>query len=106
MNTIEKEILDTFKALVLKRVKLNRIILFGSRARGDAEAFSDMDVVVILKDGADDADREYVSDCAWESGFEQGIVVVPVVFTQSEWESGPEHYSLLVQAVERDGVPL
>ena len=106
MNTLEKKILNNFKALVLKRATLNRIILFGSRARGDAEAFSDMDVVVILNDGANDTDREYVNDCAWEAGFEHGIVVVPVVFTQSEWESGPEHHSLLVQAVERDGVPL
>jgi DNA polymerase sigma len=106
LNTLEKKILDKFKALILRRAKLIRIILFGSRARGDAEAGSDMDVVVILDDGANDTDRDYVSDCAWEAGFEHGIVVVPVVFTQSEWESGPEHYSLLVQAVERDGVPL
>jgi predicted nucleotidyltransferase len=106
VNTIEKEILDTFKALVSKRVKLNKIILFGSRARGDAEASSDLDVVVIVEDGASDADREYVSDCAWEAGFEKGIVVVPVVFTHSEWESGPEHNSLLVQAVEQEGVQL
>jgi hypothetical protein len=32
--------------------------------------------------------------------------VVPVVFSRDEWEQGPERYSLLVQAVEAEGVPI
>ena len=39
-------------------------------------------------------------------GFEHGIVVVPIVFTKDEWEKGPERYSLLAQAVEKEGVPI
>ena len=106
MNTIEKEILDKFKALLLRQVPLHKLILFGSRARGDADPASDMDVVVILEDTASDEDREFVSDCAWEAGFKHGIVLVSVVFTRSEWETGPERYSLLAQAVKREGILL
>ena len=50
--------------------------------------------------------KEEVSECAWQAGFEDGIVLVPVVFTRDEWENGPESHSLLVQAVEAEGVPL
>ena len=81
------------------------IIPFGSRARGDADPQSDMDVVVILDGVADNDTKNYVSDCAWEAGFEHGIVVVPVVFTRNEWKNGPERQSLFVQAVETEGVP-
>ncbi len=104
MNTLERNILDTFKALLLKRLSLYKMILFGSRARGDAEQYSDMDVLVILDKASGGQDYEYVSDCAWEAGFEHGIVVVPVVFTREEWENSPERYSLLAQAVEKEGV--
>ena len=62
-----------------------------------------MDVVVILDDWANEKDFDYVSDSAWEAGFEHGIVIVPVVFTRSEWENSPERYSLLVQAVDAEG---
>lgn len=104
MNTTEKVVLDRFKALLSKRVRVYRIILFGSRARGDADPQSDMDVAVILDGAADDQARDAVSDCAWEAGFDQAIVVVPVVFGREEWENGPERYSLLAQAVQAEGL--
>ena len=83
---------------------MDKLILFGSRARGDAGRYSDIDVVVILKDDSDEQDFDNVSNCAWEAGFEYGIVIVPIVFTKNEWENGPERYSLLAQAVEKEGV--
>ena len=104
MNIIEKNVLDAFKALLSKRLSLYRVILFGSRARGDAMPYSDMDVLVILNESTSEQDNDYVSDCAWEAGFEHGIVIVPVVFTREEWENSPERYSLLAQAVREEGV--
>ena len=106
MNALEKRVLDKFKALLLKQVSLYKLILFGSRARGDAGTYSDMDVVVILDDASNEQDFDYVSDYAWEAGFEYGIVIVPVVCTKKEWEESPERYSLLAKAVKREGVLL
>lgn len=77
MNTLERNILDTFKALLLKHLSLYKMILFGSRARGDATRYSDIDVLVILDKSSGGQDYEYVSDCAWAVDFEHGIVVVP-----------------------------
>lgn len=82
------------------------MILFGSRARGDATEYSDMDVLIILNNAPDDNDLDFISGCAWEAGFEYGIVVVPVVFSKDEWENSPERYSLLAMAVEMEGVPI
>ena len=106
MNEIEKTVSNKLKALLMKQIRVHELILFGSRARGDADPYSDMDVVVVLDDVLNDETRDYISDCAWEAGFEHGIVVVPVVFTRNEWENGPERHSLLFQAVEREGLPL
>ena len=69
------------------------MILFGSRARGDADQYSDMDIAVILNEPVEEKDVDYVSDCAWEAGFEYSTVVVPVVFTREEWENSPERSS-------------
>ena len=106
MNTVEKRVLEIFKTLLLQRVSLFKMVLFGSRARGDADPASDMDVVVILDGPLNEKIKEEVSDCAWQAGFEHGIILVPVVFTQEEWENGPERHSLLVQAVKAEGVLL
>jgi DNA polymerase sigma len=104
MNTVDRLVLERFKRLLTQHVPLDQVIVFGSRARGDAESESDMDVIVVLTDSSDDADRDRVSDCAWEAGFTEGIVIVPVVFTRQQWQQGPEHHSLLAQAVRREGI--
>jgi predicted nucleotidyltransferase len=100
----EKAVLGRFKRDVAQRLSLNRIILFGSRARGDADESSDMDVLVILDEPANQAAREYVSHVAWEVGFEHGILIVPVTVSRADWEEGPERSSLLAIAVNADGV--
>lgn len=106
MNDTERAVLEKLKALLSSRIRLHRAFLFGSRVRGDADPYSDMDVLVVLDGPADEQARRTIGDCAWEAGFEHGIVVVPVVFSREEWESGPERHSLLAQAVEKEGVPL
>ena len=106
MNSTEEMIINRFRESLLEKLQISNIILFGSRARGDADAFSDMDVIVVVSGQYDDSAREYISECAWEAGYEHGIVVVPVVFTQDEWQNGPERFSLLAQAVEREGLSI
>jgi predicted nucleotidyltransferase len=106
MQPVESEILDKLTALLRQRVPVHRVIFYGSRARGDAHPQSDLDVVVVLADAAGAGAEDLVSACAWEAGFERGVVVTPVVFTRSEWEDGPERESLFVKAVQAEGVVL
>lgn len=65
-----------------------------------------MDVVVVLDTEWDWELRDYISRCAWEAGFEHGVVVAPVVFSRYEWENGPERSSLFVQSVMAEGIPV
>jgi hypothetical protein len=102
MNHAEKHILGTFINLMKEQVKLSQVVLFGSRARGDAEPDSDMDVLVVVDELSDEIE-DYISECAWKAGFEHGIVLVPVVYLNSDWESGPERFSLLAEAIKSEG---
>jgi predicted nucleotidyltransferase len=104
MNDRERQVLDRFKAALRRRVDAFEIILFGSRARGDADRFSDMDLVVIIEDEVDERSRDTVSDCAWEAGFESGIVVAPIVFSRTEWDTDTSRYSLRGKAVAQEGI--
>ncbi|MBI5843693.1 MAG: nucleotidyltransferase domain-containing protein [Deltaproteobacteria bacterium] len=52
-SAVKAKDLDTvsrLKSLLQEKVRLHEVILFGSRARGDAEPDSDMDVLVILNE--------------------------------------------------------
>jgi len=47
MATITKDILDTVRDRLVSAFHPNRIILFGSQARGDADGRSDLDLLII-----------------------------------------------------------
>jgi predicted nucleotidyltransferase len=106
MKELEKKVINNFKQLLSQRVALHRLIMFGSRARGDAEPDSDMDVLVVLSGSNNATVRRYVNDCAWEAGFDHGLVVSPVVVERQSWVNGPERYSLLAKAVEDEGITI
>ena len=105
MNPLEKKIIDVFKSLLNKKFRSTDLILFGSRARGNADPDSDLDVLVIVDDLSPELE-DYISESAWEAGFKHGIILMPVVFTRNEWENGPERYSLLADAIKSEGVNL
>jgi len=106
MNADERAALLRFKELLQRVFPDAQVLLFGSRARGDADQVSDFDVLVILETSDLREVRKYASECAWEAGFEGGIVIVPFVVSRDRWERGPERYSLLAKAVRDEGIPI
>ena len=100
----DRRIAETLRGSLEKRsIPLVELVVFGSRARGDASEESDMDVLVVVE-SVTETIRRNVVDCAWEAGFAEGIVVVPIVITQEELENSPEAQSDFIRSVHEDGV--
>ena len=104
MTTQDSLILQRLKVRVAERLPLSRLVLFGSRARGDNEPDSDIDVLVVLDGPVSRESEEYVRSCAWELSYENGVVIFPLVVARTEWEEGPTSASLLAVAVSNEGV--
>lgn len=103
MDKKDLKIIKSFRALVSQKVKIHELRVFGSRARGDATWESDLDILVIV-DHLDHSIEREISDCAWEAGFKDGIVVVPIVFSRDTWENSPQRYSLFAQSIKKEGI--
>lgn len=64
-----------------------RMLLFGSRARGEAHNGSDWDILIILpKQSLVQSDYDQVSYPLVELGWVLGEQINPIVYTQNEWE--------------------
>jgi predicted nucleotidyltransferase len=103
MNAKDFEIVNRLKIRLQERVKLHQVIIFGSRARGDAESDSDMDVLVVLDEPVSRQSRKIVSENSWEIGFDSDMVIMPIVVSRDSWENGPDRVSLLARAVREEG---
>ncbi len=89
---ITDRIKDTARAIMPANAK---VILFGSRARGDWHNGSDWDVLVLLdKDNISERDHELYSYPFWALGWETDEMIHPIIYTMKEWEkrNGSEFY--------------
>ena len=83
-----------------------RVIVYGSRARGDAREESDYDLLVLV-DGEATLDREErVRDQLYELELETGAVLTVVMETASRWRSKLYQAMPFVRNVEREGAVL
>ncbi len=81
------------------------IILYGSRARGDAREDSDWDVIVLLnKPEMRHSDRYEIACDLWEEGFDIGEEINAFVYTHAQWNAAPP--SLFKYNVREEGIRL
>lgn len=90
MTPEERKALDDFVAAVRRHygARLVDILVFGSRARGDARPDSDVDLAVILEDGDWEFREEmtFLSDMAYDAMIEPGIWIQAWPVARSIWE--------------------
>lgn len=103
MDTREQRVVDRFKLLLSEKLAIREMKVFGSRARGDATEESDLDVLVIVE-FLDHAAEVFISECAWQAGFPEDIVVTPIAMTVDDVERSPMRQSSFVQNVLREGL--
>jgi len=84
-------------------VELLDFKVFGSRARGDADEYSDMDVFFEVE-SLDTALKEKISNIVWEVGFNNYTVISPLIFTRDELENSPLRSSPIVETIAAEGV--
>lgn len=82
--------------------ELDRIVLFGSRARGDHRAESDWDVAVFLRHPITSSDQRCVSAIGHDVMCATGALIQSVALPAERWEAHDE----FTRHIRRDGVPI
>ncbi|MGH8546011.1 MAG: nucleotidyltransferase domain-containing protein [Gammaproteobacteria bacterium] len=101
----EQAWLDAYRAALDKehRGAIQEMLIYGSKARGQAHADSDLDVLLIVRDEA----RRLKRDLRWIGymlAAKTDVFPSILAYTQEEWESRRQSGSSFRKAVERDAV--
>ncbi len=105
MTPKDREIAKELKNKLSEVVHLLDFRVFGSRARGDADEYSDMDVFIEVET-INKQLKEDIGHIAWEIGFKHLIHISPIIFTQYELEDSPLRASPIVRNINEEGVKL
>jgi uncharacterized protein len=81
--------------------RLSHVVLYGSQARGDASAGSDVDVLVVLRGALSAAEEDELSTLAAELSLCHDLVIVCLTMTERDYRTrqGP-----FLRNVRREGV--
>lgn len=82
------------------------IILYGSVARGEETAESDIDLLVLVSQEVTPALRRTVRARLYHVGLQTDRVITSIVRQKSAWHSAPLNYTPLYHAIENEGVRL
>ena len=100
--------LSTRDARIARRVKrrlseitnVKKLVVYGSRARGKATKYSDLDLYIELNANINPALRRRIREIAWEVSLDSGVVISTLV--GSDRLKGQP----ILKAIQSEGVPV
>ena len=87
------------KRRLVKTTPINRLVVYGSRARGDATPESDLDIYIEITTLTPTL-RRRISEIAWEVSLDMGVVISTLVASGSNPLSGQP----INLAIENEGI--
>jgi predicted nucleotidyltransferase len=101
-----EELLERVKQTIHEVGAETDIILYGSRACGDAHAESDMDFLILLDGVVDDSRTDTIRHRLYEIEWDCGEVLCSMVRSRQEWNSSLHQATPFSQMVQAQGIPV
>lgn len=109
MNELEWQLAREYRRRLERCLgdRLKEVRVFGSRARGDFHAESDLDVFVLI-DRADRPTRYEIIDAATDLCLETRYVldISPLIMDEPQYQSLVDHERRIVQDIQLEGIPI
>lgn len=105
MTANDRKIAQELKQRLASLARLVDFRVFGSRARGDADEASDMDVFVAVESLTPEV-KEGIHKVTWEVGFKHFLVISPLIVSRHEMENTALRSSSIIRNINREGVPV
>lgn len=105
-NVDRETLLRRIKETVVALSPGAEVILYGSRARGDAQPDSDWDVLILTEEDITRPEIETIADALYDIELDTGTVIVPIVRSRSEWNTPLRKATPFHKNVTQEGVRL
>jgi predicted nucleotidyltransferase len=99
----ERGALEAAVSVLKKQFHVERVILFGSKARGDCDEHSDIDLLLITSRSLHWKEEKAVVGALFDIGMEYDVIFSPLFASGDEWEGGIFTEFPIYQEVTRDG---
>jgi predicted nucleotidyltransferase len=92
-------------ARILKeRFPVEEIVLFGSKARGDFDAESDIDLLVLTSREVHWQERHAMIDSIYELELDRDVFMSLLILPRQDWKTGDYTVLPIHREIDRDGI--
>lgn len=102
----ESKALFELKERLLQRFSDAEIIIYGSKARGDNEEFSDIDLLILVESQINRKLKEEITEITYDMELKYDVVFGIIVENRDFWKSPLANSMPLHWNIDRDGVHL
>jgi predicted nucleotidyltransferase len=99
----EREAVEVAVGKLKKAFPIDQAILFGSKARGDADAASDIDLLLLTPRDLHWTEEKAIVETLFDIGLIYDVIFSPLCVSTAEWESGVFRELPIYQEICRDG---
>ena len=103
LNQNEEQAILELKRALMEKYNLIDFRVFGSKARGDADPDSDIDVMIELEECTPEIESD-IDDVIFDINLSHDCFISTVMFSKKELEDGPLGESPLYKAISREGI--
>jgi len=100
----ESAAINRLKEVLTRDFGLVKLVLYGSKARGDSHRESDIDVLVVLRDEFDWRTKHAVYDVCFDINLEYDVLLQPIIYSQARYNDPLIRATPLYQNVLEEGV--
>jgi len=101
----EKRAVLEASAVLKKSFSVEKVILFGSKARGDDDEESDIDLLVLTPRPVSWDERKAINAALYEIQIEYDVVISALLTTVADWHDGTFSVLPIHQEITEQGVP-
>ena len=102
----KKEVLESIKHAVLSAEPSANVLLYGSRARGDAVSQSDWDFLILVDGPVDEQRKRTLRHRLYEVEWDSGEVISSIILSREEWNDSRHRTTPFYETVLHEGVTL
>jgi len=99
----EEKAIEEAARTVKSQFPVEEIILFGSNARGDHDAFSDIDLLLVTTKSFHWKDEKAIVEILFDVGMAYDVVFTPLFVSKEEWKGGAFARFPIYAEILRDG---
>ena len=99
----ESEALEVAISMLKSEFSVTKVILFGSKARGDHDEHSDIDLLVVASKLLHWKEEKAIVGALFDIGMEYDVIFSPLFTSVDEWENGIFTEFPVYQEISRDG---